>query len=232
MLKCPMDIKDLLNKNGRVFIIPMDHPVESDTPKLILLGKQNFINLIDNLNHDGYIFHSREYLESPIKTNKDFFLTVGELPDNYLCNISDLKKVPTKNVTIFFEVENSSDTKPYEFYKNYVQELKRKGYFVMAMGYPIESNKNNLKNYSHIIDIAHQLGCDAIKTNYTNFLDKLDLKGMKLFVAGGQIIPKNDGFETFVKNIENLKTTSYSFGRNIVEAENYKERINFISSLI
>lgn len=98
-----MRIKDLLNKNGRVFIIPLDHPVESDTPKLISLGKQNFVNLISNLNHDGYIFHSREYIKNPIKTNKDFFLTVGELPDNYLCNIDDLEKVPTKNVTIFLK---------------------------------------------------------------------------------------------------------------------------------
>lgn len=221
-----------MNKNGRIFIIPMDHPVESDTPKLISLGKQNFVNLIDNLNHDGYIFHSREYINNPIKTNKDFFLTVGELPDNYLCNISDLEKFPNiKNVTIFFEIEDLSDTKPYEFYKDYVQELKRKDYFVMAMGYPIEGNKN-LETYSHVINITHQLGCDAIKTDFVNFFDKLDLKGMKLFIAGGQLIPKDEDFETFVKNVKNLKIASCSFGRNIFEAEDYQKRINFVSSLI
>lgn len=225
-----MNIKNLLNKNNRIFIIPLDHTVESDTPRLISLGKQNFVNLIDNLNHDGYIFHSREYLINPIKTNKDFFLTVGELPDNYLCNINDLEKVPSKNVTIFFEVEDLFDTKPYEFYKDYVKELKEKGYFVMAMGYPIEGNKN-LKTYSHVINIAHQLGCDAIKTDFVNFFDKLDLKGMKLSIAGGQFIPKDEDFEIFVKNVKNLKIASCSFGRNIFESENYKKRINFVSSL-
>lgn len=115
MIQSLMNIKWSLNKYGRIFIIPLDHPDENDTPKLASFGKQNFVNLVDNLDHDGYIFHSREYLKNPIKTSKDFFLTVGELPDNYLCNVSDLKKVPTKNVTIFFEVENLSDTKPYEF---------------------------------------------------------------------------------------------------------------------
>lgn len=226
-----MNIKELLNKKNRIFIIPLDHPEVSDTPKLISMGKQNFVDLIDNLNHDGYIFHSYEYINNPIKTKKDFFLTVGELPDNYLCKISDLEKVPTKNVTIFFEVENSSDTKPYEFYKKYVQELKKKGYFIMAMGYPIEGNKN-LENYSHVINIAHQLGCDAIKTDYSLELNKMDLKGMKLFIAGGQCLRKNNDFENFVKNVENLKTASCSFGRNVFESENFQERINFVSSLI
>jgi len=225
-----MNIKDLLNKNGRVFIIPMDHPTENDTPRLASLGKQNFVNLIDNLNHDGYIFHSREYINNPIKTNKDFFLTVGELPDNYLCNISELEKVPTKNVTIFFEIENLSDKKPYEFYKDYVQELKKKGYFVMAMGYPVEGNKN-LESYSHVINTAYKLGCDAIKTDFVDFFDKLDLKGMKLFIAGGELVRKDIDFETYVKKVDNLKIASYSFGRNIFEAENYKKRINLIFSL-
>lgn len=214
-----------MNTDNRVFIIPLDHPVESDTPKLISIGKQNFVNLIDNLNHDGYIFHSREYVKNPIKTNKDFFLTVGELPDNYLCDISDLEKIPTKNVTIFFEAEDLFDTKPYEFYKDYVKELKEKGYFVMAMAYPV--NKN-LENYSHVINIAYQLGCDAIKTDFVPDLNKLDLKEMKLFIAGGQFIPKDEDFRTFVKNVENLKIASCSFGRNIFETENFKERIDIV----
>lgn len=101
----------------------------------------------------------------------------------------------------------------------------------MVMGYPVTKENNNLEIYSHIVDITHQLGCDAIKTDFVDFLDKLDLKGVKLFIAGGSIIPKDDDFETFAKKIEHLKTTSYSFGRNIFEAENYKKRINFVSSL-
>lgn len=222
-----MNIKDSLDKYGRIFIIPLDHPAESDTPRLISLGKQNFVDLVDNFNHDGYIFHSREYIKNPIKTNKDFFLTIGELPDNYLCDFDNLEKIPTKNVTIFFETVNSSDIKPYEFYKDYVQELKKRDYFVMAMGYPIEKNKN-LKNYSHVIDIAHKLGCDAIKTDFCDFLDELDLRGMKLFIAGGELVQKDEDFEAFVKKVENLKIASCSFGRNIFEAENYKERINTV----
>ncbi len=93
------------------------------------------------------------------------------------------------------------------------------------MAYPI--NKN-LENYSHVINIAYQLGCDAIKTDFVPDLNKLDLKGMKLFIAGGQFISKDKDFKTFVKNVENLKITNCSFGRNIFETENFKERIDIV----
>lgn len=222
-------LKDIIN-NRRVFIIPLDHPDIKDTPELISIGKQNFVNSIDNLKHDGYIFHSYEYINKPIKTNKDFFLTVGELPDNYLCKISDLEKYPEiKNVTVFFETENEIDQKPYEFYKNYIQELKKKSYFVMAMAYP--KIKDDL-NYQHVIDIVHQLNCDAVKTDYYPNLNRFNIYNLKLFIAGGKFIPNDHDFEIFAQNVNNLKIASCSFGRNIFESKNFKERINFVSSLI
>jgi len=221
-----MDINNSLNQYGRIFIIPIDHPIKNDTPKLISLGKQNFINLVDNLNHDGYIFHSREYLINPIKTKKDFFLTVGELPDNYLCPLNELEKFPNiKNVTIFFETENEFDQKPYDFYKKYVRELKKRNYFVMAMAYPKIKNDTN---YQHVIDIINQLNCDAIKTDYYSQLTNLNLYKLRLFIAGGEYISNDKDFKTFVKNVEKLKIASCSFGRNIFETEDYQQRINFV----
>jgi len=219
-----------ISNKKRIFIIPLDHPEIKDTPNLISIGKQNFVDLVDGLDHDGYIFHSYEYLDKPIRTNKDFFLTVGELPDNYLCDISKLEKYPGINkVTIFFETENESDQKPKEFYKEYVTELKKKNYFVMAMGYPKIKNK---KNYQHVIDIVHHLGCDAIKTDFSPYLESLQLNNLKLFIAGGSFIPNDDDFQKFVKNIEKLKTASLSLGRNIFESKNYINRIKLVSSTI
>lgn len=223
-----MNINNSLNKYGRIFIIPIDHPIENDTPQLIYLGKQNFVNSVDNLKHDGYIFHSREYLVNPTKTNKDFFLTVGELPDNYLCPLNELEKFPNiKNVTIFFETEDESDQKPFNFYKKYVKELKQKGYFVMAMAYPKIKNDSN---YQHVIDTVNQLNCDAIKTDYYPKLIDLNLGKLKLFIAGGEYISNDKDFKMFVKNVEKLKIASCSFGRNIFESKNPKQRIKFILS--
>jgi len=225
-----VSIKDKLSKNKRIFIIPLDHPEVNDTPSLVSIGKQNFVNSVDSLNHDGYIFHSYEYLSKPIKTNKDFFLTIGELPDNYLCKISNLEKFSKiKNVTIFFETENEFDQKPYEFYKNYIKELKKRNYFIMVMAYP--QIKNN-QNYQHVLDITNQLGCNAIKTDYYPNLINLNLYQLKLFIAGGKYIPNNNNFQTFVKNVEKLKIANCSFGRNIFESKNYQKRINFVASLI
>ena len=228
IVKYGMTIKELLNKKKRIFIIPLDHPEVNDTPKLISIGKQNFVDSVDHLNHDGYIFHSYEYFDKPIKTTKDFFLTVGELPDKYLCPFNKLEKFPNiKNVTIFFETENEFDQKPYDFYKKYVRELKKGNYFVMAMAYPKIKNDTN---YQHIIDIVNQLNCDAIKTDYYPQLINLNLYKLRLFIAGGEYISNNKDFKTFVKNVEKLKTASCSFGRNIFESENPKQRINFILS--
>jgi len=225
-----MNIDNPLNNKGRIFIIPLDHPEIKDTPHLISIGKQNFVDLVDNLNHDGYIFHSYEYFDQPIRTNKDFFLTVGELPDNYLCDISKLETYPSiKKVTIFFETENESDQKPKEFYKEYITELKKKNYFVMAMGYPKIKDK---QNYQHIVDIAHDLKCDAIKTDFSPYLSNLKLNGLKLFIAGGNFIPDDNDFQKFVEDIEKLKTASFSIGRNIFESKNYIDRIKLVSSII
>ena len=55
---------------------------------------------------------------------------------------------------------------------------------------------------------------------------------MKLFIAGGELIPENENFEIFVKSIDNLKIASCSFGRNIFESNNYQERINNVLRIL
>jgi len=224
-------MKDLFC-NKRVFIIPIDHPLGSDTPHLISIGKQNFINLVDNLNHDGYIFHSYDYFKTPLKTQKKFFLTIGELPDNYKADLNQLAKFPeVKNVTIFFDIQNSQDEKPFEFYKDYVVELKKRNYFVMAMGFPSQTAiiDNDIGN--HIINLAARLGCDAIKTKLFDGIENVDLKGMYLVIGGGPYLP-NQEFQNLITKVESLKIANASIGRNIFEAENYLERIKFISDHI
>ncbi len=228
-----MNIKELLEQKGRIFIIPIDHPMGFDTPKLQLKGKQNFINEVDNFNQDGYIFHSYDYTKNPFKTKKDFFLTVGELPDNYKLDIEKLKTFPeVKNVTIYFDVNGVKDEEPYKFYKDYVFELKKQGYFVMAMAFPSDELEEDINNYIHTIDIASRLGCDALKTHFFTGIEKLDLKGMYLFIGGGDLIVDESEFDSFIGKVGDLKIASYSFGRNIFEADNYVERINKITGII
>jgi DhnA family fructose-bisphosphate aldolase class Ia len=225
------NINNLLKKHGRIFIVPIDHPLGDDTKRLSSMGKKNFVNSIDNLGHDGYIFHSRDYLVDPIKTKKDFFLTVGELPDNYLCDPKLLEKFPNiKHLTIFFDVKSETDEKPYQFYKDYVKQLKDKGYFVMAMGFPAEGVTSSLVLGKYIVDITYRLGCDAVKTDYFPEIQKLDTKGLYLFIGGGEYVSSEQNFEKFVSNVEALKVASCSFGRNIFEAKNCKERINNVLS--
>lgn len=223
-------MKDLL-KNKRIFIIPLDHPI-LDTPRLNAIGKQNFVNLIDHLSHDAYIFHSLDYFKNPLKTKKNFFLTAGELPDNYKADPDELAKHPeVKNITIFFDVQNSQDEKPFEFYKDYVVQLKQRGYFVMAMGFPSEDAIIDDDIYTHIINIASRLGCDAIKTDLFDEIENADLNGMYLFIGGGPYLTDQE-FQQFLIQVEALKTASASFGRNIFEAENYIDRINLVKSTL
>jgi DhnA family fructose-bisphosphate aldolase class Ia len=221
-----MKIKGLMEKYGRVFVVPMDHPSGDDTKKLNEIGMQGFVNMVDSLGHDGYIFHSRDYVKSLVKTSKDFFLTVGEQPDDYKMSIDELGKLDgINNLTIFFEVDSEEDKAAVEFYREYVSELKDAGYVVMGMGYP--SEKYGDVDYQIVADVAHEIGCDFFKTDFFNGVRNLDLHGMKLFIAGGEYLEDND-FEKFVDDVEKLKVASASFGRNIFEADNPKERINFV----
>ena len=215
-------LSQLLQDQQRFFIVPMDHPLGEDTKQLAKIGVQNFVNKIDDLGHDGYIFHSREYFKKPMETKKDFFLTVGEAPDNYLADISQLERFPNiKNLTIFFEVKDKKDEFGYEFYKDYVKELKKRGFYVMAMGFPAAENCDF---YQHIADIAKRLGCDALKTDLFEGIEKLDLGEMRLCIGGGQFM-EEEKFDQFVKEVAALKIASCSFGRNIFEVLNYRERI-------
>jgi len=50
---------------------------------------------------------------------------------------------------------------------------------------------------------------------------------MKLFIAGGNYI-EDENFKKFVKKVRDLKIASASFGRNIFESENPRQRINFV----
>jgi hypothetical protein len=219
-------ILNLLQKKERIFIVPIDHPEGEDTKKLSKMGIQNFVNKIDSCKHDGYIFHSRDYTKNSIKTKKNFFLTVGEQPENYKLPLNELEKLKgIKNLTIFFEVDKDNDEKPVEFYKEYVKKLKDKGYIVMGMGYP--SKLYNNPNYQLIADIAFRIGCDFFKTDFFIGIDKLNLQGMKIFIAGGKFMEQKQ-FENFVKEVEKLKIASASFGRNIFESDNFIERINFV----
>lgn len=121
-----MSIADLLTEYGRIFIVPVDHPLGEDTRQLAKIGKQSFVNLIDHLNHDGYIFHARDYVKKPFRTSKDFFLTVGEKPDRYLCDLYLLEKYPhIRHLTVYFDVEDKFDNTPLEFYQDYVRKLKK-----------------------------------------------------------------------------------------------------------
>lgn len=221
-----MKIKEILDQSGRVFIVPLDHPKGEDTLKLNEKGIQNFVNKIDSLNHDGYIFHSYYYMKTPIKTKKDFFLTVGEQLEDYKLDIKELEKLKeVKYLTIFFEVEGNSDKKAVEFYKEYVTKLKEKNYIIMGMGYP--SEKWNDPDYQIVANIAKKIGCDYFKTDFNKNLTELNLHEMKLFIAGGEFLelPK---FKQFVKGVDNLKIASASFGRNIFESKSPKQRINFV----
>ena len=193
------------------------------------IGIQKFVDSIDKLKHEGYIFHSRYYAKNPIKTSKDFFLTVGEMPDNFKFPIEELAKLKeVKNLTIFFEVDSENDKKPVEFYKSYVTELKKKGYIVMAMGYP--SQKYDHPSYQIVANIAKDIGCDYFKTDYFEEIQNLNLMGMKQFIAGGKFIEEGK-FKEFARNVERLKTASASFGRNIFESNNPEKRINMIVRL-
>jgi len=220
------NIIKLLKKYGRIFIVPLDHPLGEDTKKLLEIGVSNFVKKIDSLNHDGYIFHSKYYKKAKIKTNKKFFLTVGEQPEGYKFPIEELDTLRgVKNLTLFFEVDDDKDKKAVEFYKNYVLELKKKGYIVMGMGYPSKNYKN--PDYQKIADVALEIGCDFFKTDFFEGINKLNLHGMKLFIAGGPWMEEQE-FEEFVKKVENLKSASASFGRNIFDSDNPEERINFV----
>lgn len=225
-MKMEENITELLRKYGRIFIVPLDHPLGEDTKKLSEIGISNFVKKVDSLNHDGYIFQSRYYKKAKIKTNKDFFLTVGEQPEDYKFPIEELNKLKeVKNLTVFFEVDANEDKKAVEFYKSYIFELKKKGYIVMGMGYPSKNYKN--PNYQKIADTALEIGCDFFKTDFFEGIDELNLHGMKLFIAGGPWMVEQE-FEEFVKKVENLKSASASFGRNIFESDNPEERINFV----
>lgn len=221
-----MEIKDILKKSGRIFIVPLDHPEGKDTLKLIKKGVQNFVDEVDSLNHDGYIFHSSYYIKTPIKTNKDFFLTVGEQLEDYKLDIEKLEKLKkVKYLTIFFEVDSSLDKNAVKFYKEYVTKLKEKNYIVMGMGYPSEKWED--PDYQIVADIAKEIGCNYFKTDFSKNLVSLNLHGMKLFIAGGEFL-ESPKFEQFVTDVENLKIASASFGRNIFESDSPKERINLI----
>lgn len=221
-------ISQIINNNGRVFIVPLDHPEGNDTKKLSKIGVQNFVNRIDSINFNGYIFHSRDYLNNPIKTKKDFFLTVGEQPENYKLDIEKLKKFKRiKNLTIFFEVNDINDKEAVKFYKEYVKKLKSNGYLVMGMGYP--SNKYKNPNYQVIADIAYEIGCDFFKTDLHENIANLKLNGMKLFIAGGSYLDDKN-FEKFINKIENLKIASASIGRNIFESDYPEDRIKMVIS--
>jgi DhnA family fructose-bisphosphate aldolase class Ia len=223
-----MNIVSLLHKNKRVFIVPLDHPAGDDTLNLSKTGVQNFVNKIDNLDHDGYIFHSRYYPDKPVVTGKDFFLTVGETPDKYLCEINRFEKIKqVKNLTIFYEVKNETDDSAYNYYRSYVRDLKKLGYFVMAMGFPPDAAVK-CDYYQQIADIAKRLGCDAFKTDYHPGIDKLNIGVMKLFVGGGPYIKDESEFEKFAGKVAALKTASFSFGRNIFESDNPQNRIKLI----
>lgn len=225
------NLSKILEQYKRFFIVPMDHPLGEDTKQLAKIGVQGFVKKIDDLGHDGYIFHSREYLIKPIETNKDFFLTVGEAPDNYLADISELERFPKiKHLTVFYEVKDGKDEFGYEFYKDYVKELKKHGYYVMAMGFPAEEVEN-CDFYQHIADMAQRLGCDVLKTDLFADIGKLDLGRMKLCIGGGKWMEEVK-FDQFIKEVAVLKTASCSFGRNIFEALNYRERIKKVLQVL
>jgi len=220
-----MDIKELVKK-GRVFIIPLDHPPGEDSEQLEKIGVQNFVDSINLMNHDGYIFHANYYVRKPIKTSKDFFLTVGEQPENFKLPLEEIKKLKkVKNLTIFFEVDNPQDRNAVNFYKDYVSQLKNEGYVVMGMGYPSAKFEN--PDYQIISNIAKEIGCDYFKTDLYEGIEHLDLKGMNLFIAGGEFLADND-FKEFVGRVVNLDIASLSFGRNIFESDKPLERINFV----
>ncbi|MFA5173664.1 MAG: hypothetical protein WC438_00620 [Candidatus Pacearchaeota archaeon] len=224
-----IELKNLVNAKGRIFIVPLDHPEGEDTKKLSKIGIQNFVNKINSLGHDGYIFHSRYYIKNPIKTNKDFFLTVGEQLEDYKLNIKKIEQMKeVRNLTIFFEVDGKEDKKPIEFYKEYIKKLKERGYIIMGMGYPSKKFKN--PNYQIVANIAKEIGCDFFKTDYSDDLGRLNLYGMKLFIAGGPYL-EEEQFKDFSKKVEKLKIASASFGRNIFEANKPEERINFVVNL-
>jgi hypothetical protein len=221
-----MKINDALDKYGRFFIIPMDHPLGPDTPKLESLGVQQLINRLESFDFDGYIFHARQHFMSPYMTSKDYFVTVGEGSENYKADIEEVVlKVPTKKVTIFYEIRNPEDEYPIEFFKNYIIQLKEAGFLVMAISFPGEDAVGDV--YPHIVEVAKELDVDILKTDYCDEIKKLDLGKLKLCIGGGPLIPKDD-FEQLVMNVASLNKASYSFGRNIFEAENYKDRVELI----
>ena len=221
-------IEELLKKRKRMFIIPLDHPL-SDTLALRKITVEGFLDLVDDLEQDGYIFNYERFTKNPYNGKKSFFVTVGEYLDGLKYKVSEIKKHNQINaVTIFLEVKDSNDFLAYDFYKDYVKELKENSYFVMAMAFP--ENENNC-NYQHIIDIVKKLGCDAIKTDYFEGMGSADFGNLKLFVAGGPVQNDTD-FEKSVLDISKLGSASYSFGRNIFEIPNYRQRIKLISDVV
>lgn len=221
-----MKFKEAFKRYNRIFIVPLDHPKGKDTKKLSEKGTQEFVDEIDELDHDGYIFSSYEYTKKPIKTKKDFFLNVGEPNDDYKLDINELKKFKeVKYLSIFFEVINNDDRKMIDFYKDYVSELRENGYIVKGMGYPEETWEN--PNYQKIVDTAHEIGCDYIKMDIFEGIETLNLHGMRLFIAGAEY--KNDAdFEEYVKAVASLNTASASLGRNIFESNNPSKRIDLV----
>lgn len=223
-----MTIEELLRKRKRIFIIPLDHPL-SDAPSLRKTTIEGFLDLIDGLEHDGYIFNYERFTENPYKGKKSFFVTVGEYLDGVKYEVSEIKKHNQINaVSIFMQVKDENNYLAYDFFKDYVKELKENGYFVMAMAFPEDENNCN---YQHIIDIVKKLGCDAIKTDWFEGIEDADFGSLKLFVAGGPVQNDND-FETSILDVSKLGKASYSFGRNIFEVPNYKHRIKLIADIL
>ncbi len=220
------------------FIIPMDHPLGDDTQRLSRIGIQQFVDQIDHLEHDGYIFHARQFFSQPVDTSKEFFLTVGEKSDEYVCDISVLKnQFQTKLVTIFFELHSVDDSSVFDFYKEYVRQLKQNNFFVMAMGFPAEevvfdgglneAGVSEVDFYQAIVDTVVRLGCDAFKTDLFDGIKQLNLEGMPLFIGGGPYLNDFD-FNKFINQVVTIPDVNCSFGRNIFEADNYEQRIKSV----
>jgi DhnA family fructose-bisphosphate aldolase class Ia len=222
-----MNITQALDSYGRFFIVPMDHPLGDDTAILARKGVLQLVRELDDLPHDGYIFGGKEFMANPIKTIKDYFVTVGEYTEGYKAAINEVEeKVASKKITFYFEVESPEDEAPFTFYDGYIQELKSLGFLTMAMAFPTEDAVGNC--YPAIARIAHRLGADLLKSDYYPEVGKLPLNGMKLCIGGGALIADDKEFEHFTDQVESLKTASLSFGRNIHEADHYRERIEMI----
>ena len=222
-----LKIKEMINKNERIFLIPLDHPSGEDTKGLSKKGIQTFVDEIEYLKHNGYIFHAQTYCKHPIITKKNFFVTIGEQPENYKLNLNKVKLLKTKYLTVFFEVKNKTDKAPIIFYKKYIKTLKQAGFIIMGMGYPEKHWKT--PDYQIIANIAHQIGCDFFKTDLVDQLSTIDLHGMPLFIAGGNYLT-TPAFKKFVNKTKTLKLANASFGRNIFESNDPTQRINYVLS--